>query len=257
MGKFTTPKKKKTAIVLMALVLILGAVSFAAAKYVSNHRKEAEIHASNFHFSSDYLAYSEVPEFTVSDWSRDIRFRLFNYELENAALISDTDILYAITVSNDWSLSVTDSQGNPVTAADGSYTLPRSDSHSYHLVTLSYKGTGKTPTAEVTVLSSSPYSKELKAIFKAATEAAVTYTVDDKGHYAVVTIHTNQYAGPITVGWDAGNHSPDNTNDLMAAWTGAATGTFSAKEFSTYTLIFTENQTHSSQKNDFTVGTGA
>ena len=241
----------------MALVLILGAVSFAAAKYVSNHRKEAEIHASNFHFSSDYLAYSETPEFTVSDWSRNIRFHLFNYELENAALISDTDIIYSITVSNDWALSVTDSQGNPVTPDGDSYTLPRSDSHSYHLVTLSYKGTAKTPTAEVTVLSSSPYSKELKATFKASTEAAVTYTVDDMGHYAVVTIHTNQYSGPITVGWTTDIHSPDNTNDLMATWTGAATGAFSAKEFSTYTLIFTENQIHSSQKNDFTVGTGA
>jgi len=268
MGKYAAPKanykNRKIVIMLMALTMVLGAISFAAARYVSNYRKEAQLHASSFHFSSDYLAYDSgnamtTPKIKVSDWGeRNVQFHLYNYEKENVALIADTDILYSILVNDGWDVSVSDSQGTAVEPdTNGSYTLKRSDNQSYHLVTLTYHGTDELPKADVTVASSSPYTKVLKASFIAATAKRVSYSVSDKGHYAELTIHTNQYYGPVTVTWDKEKHSPDNTDPLMVQWwDGNESGIIpNAQEFTTYTLIFFENQNYVSTSNDFTITT--
>lgn len=264
MGKFENIKRKRggriTAIVLMALLVILGAVGFVAARYVSDYQKEAEIHASNFHFSSDYLRYDETADYTVSNWgTQNVKFCLFNYETENVALISETDIVYQIQISDNdnWVVSVADAQGHAVAPVDGAYTLPKSDTPTYHLVTLTYNGSQENPKVNVTVTSSSPYEKELKAGFTAATKKGIEYTVTDMGHYCELTILTNQYYGDITVSWNPENHSPDNTNQYMNLWLDSKkSGTIiGAKEFTTYTFIFVENKGHTSIKDDFILTT--
>lgn len=267
MGKFESAKRKcggrTAAIVLIVLLVVLGAVGFVVARYVSNYRKEAEIHASNFHFSSDYLRYEENADYTVSNWGKHaVKFSLFNYEIENVALISDTDIIYNIEVSDsDWTVSVTDGHGQAVAANNGSYTLPKSDAQLSHLVTLTYTGTNENPEVDVTVTATSPYSKVLKAGFTATTKKDIEYTVTDEDNYCVLTIHTNQYYGDITVKWNPETHSPDNTNELMLLWLDSeASGELrSAREFTTYTMIFVENKAHVSTKEDFvlTTDTGA
>ena len=262
MMKFKNNRKYYT-IVLVAIPLILGVVGFAAAKYVANYQKEAEIHASNFHFSSDYLRYAESngqpAEIAVSNWGqKDVRFHLFNYEVENVALLSETDIAYKIDLSDDeaWTVSVTDSTGNLVNPVDGSYTLLQSDSPSSHLVTLTYTGTEEIPQVTVKVTSTDPYTKTLTAKFTATTKKGIEYSVSDKGNYTELTISTNQYYGDIQVEWDPEFHSPDNTNEGMQLWMDSKkSGTMTVREFTTYTLVFLENKTHESVKTDFTLTT--
>ena len=72
-------KKRNIAIILVALLLLSSVAGIVAAKYVSNYHYEAVIHASNFHFSSNYLnSDNTIPSFNVSDWgSNNITFYLY------------------------------------------------------------------------------------------------------------------------------------------------------------------------------------
>lgn len=239
-------KYKETAAVLAAVLLIVGAVGFAAARYVSNNQKEAEIHASNFHFSSNYLSDDETAaQFDVSDWgSHDVAFYLFNYEQENIALVSDSDIIYKISAPEDWSVQVQDATGNVLEPnGNGEYTMEKSMVKTFHCVTLRYSGTGTPGSAKVTVESTVPYKKTLQAIFNLTTKKGLEYKIEDKGDYKLITISTNDYYGTVTVTWDPAYHSPDNTCDYMGSWRNEnPTGTLTVTEYTTYTLIFVENQ---------------
>ena len=271
----TTKKKKILWIALVALLVIVSTVGVVSARYVSNYRKEAEIHATNFHFSSDYLAYmpegANAPEYTVSSWGKEsIQFCLYNYEVENIAQISDSDICYELSLSDpgNWEVAVYDQQNAPVAHEGDLYTMEQSDTKSYHRVCLTYKGSSNEAPAPVTVTvnSTMPYSKTLAAEFTANTKKGLEYTVEDKGNYTVLTISTNQYYGTINVTWKPATHSPDNTNESMLFWrdtnvteNGTVSGSISGREYTTYTLVFIRNTTNDSTRDDFNVSkpTGA
>lgn len=239
---------KMTAAVLVALLLSAGAIGFTAAKYVSNNEKEAEIHASNFHFSSNYLMVDSMPEYNVSDWgSNSIVFYLFNYEQENTALVSDCDISYKIIAPANWDVTV---EGE--TPVKDVYTMEKSESA--HRVSLTYTGTGKPDPVEVAVKAIAPYSKTLKAKFNLTTKQGIEYTVEDKGDYAVVTISTNDYHGAVTIGWNSATHSPNNNCSLMINWRdNKSTEEISVMEYTTYTLIFVETTSGTYDSDDFEI----
>lgn len=250
-------KKRYMAIILVALLLLAGAAGIVAARYISEYKKETEIHASNFHFSSDYLKYvatgETVPQYTVSDWgSHSVWLQLFNYEQENVSLVSDTQIQYTITVSADWSVTVSDTQGVIVPEGDV-YTM--GTGVTAHSVKLTYTGKEAQPgDLTVTVASKEPYEKKLEAKFHFSTKRGIEYTVADKDDYDVITITTNDYYGTVNVSWDATKHSPDNTNVLMGTWNDKnQTGSFTANEYTTYTLIFVENTAGVYGKDDFKI----
>lgn len=257
--KFLSKIKNKKFFVmgLLALLVAVGSIGFVAAKYISNYQQEAEIHASNFHFSSNYLEYGSEAEFTVSDWGdHAITFLLHNYEKENTALIADTAITYSINVDPDWTVSVVDAAGKTVTDSNGTYTMAASAAASSHSVTLTYNGDGEPTVVHVSVKAQSPYSKELKARFNLSTKKGIEYTVEDKGDYNILTLYTNNYYGQVLVEW-GDTHSPDNTCDYMGAWRDGTSGTLDAKEYTTYTLIFFENAAGTYNKASFTVREGA
>ena len=259
MKKQANIKKRSIAIALVTLTLVVGAISFAAAKYVSNHKKEAEIHASNFHFSSDYLEYGTQPEWTVSDWaSNQVQFRLYNYQKENIAQISETDILYQIKLSgNGWTATVTDEAGNAVAADNGVYKMPANAERTYHQVTLTYSGSAVPEKVAVDVETTSPYKMNLEAVFVLATADGIEFTVEDQGNYNVITIKTNQYSGNVVVEW-SDTHSPDNTCAEMMTWRDAdRKGIFTAKPYTVYTLIFVETQAGQYREADFSIEEGA
>lgn len=253
----TNKNYKMIAAVMVALLLMAGAIGFVVAKYVTNRQKEAEIYASNFHFSSNYLNSADiVPEYNVSDWgSHNVVFYLFNYEQENTALIADTDILYKLTVPNGWTAEITDVVGAVVAPdSEGKYTLTRSEQMTSHCVTMTYTGDGIPGTAKVTVESTNPYKKILQAQFNLTTKQGIEYEVDDKGDYKVITISTNDYYGAVKVTWDPAVHSPDNTCNYMGSWRDSnPTGTLSVAEYTTYTLIFVEKQVDTYDASDFTI----
>lgn len=249
-GKYCKKTKNHIALILVVLLLIAGTTGIVAAKYIANHQKEAEIHASSFHFSSDSLEYGAVPAYTVfDDGSHSVAFSLYNYQKENIAQISDMEIPYTVQVSEGWSVQI---QGSAATQQE----LPGGIA-TEHKVILTRESAGS-ESVDVTVTSNAPYEMELKATFTLMPLGDATYTVTDAGDYAVMTIHTNSYAGDIEIDWNPENHSPDNTNPLMASWTDTfSADTFAAEAYSVYELIFVENQPVSTTNNDFAVTTGA
>lgn len=238
---------KVAVIVLMVLLLAAEVIGVAMARYISRNQKEAVIHASNFHFSSNYLNDdSNASVYTVSDWgSHNITFYLFNYEQENVSLISDSDITYTISVPDEWNVQVCNSAGDTITPNENSeYTMEASTVTTAHRVTLTYAGDDNdVDSVLVKVVSTSPYEKTMSAEFTLSTKKGVEYTVEDKGNYNIVTIYTNDYYGTVTVTWNPATHSPDNTCEGMGSWKNSSpVGELSVQEFTTYTLIFVENK---------------
>jgi len=255
------------AYILMVLLLAAGTIGFVAAKYLYDYKQEAEIHASDFHFSSNYLEYislssePKVSEMNVSDWGdRHVKIMLYNYEKENIAQISDTDIQYTINVDEGWSVLVEDAEGNSVvpvkTEEELLYTMTASEAAVYQCVTLTYTGQGVPEDVTVAVKSVSPYEKELKGKFILSTKKDFEYEVIDKGDYNIVTVCTNNYSGPITVKWDDGKHSPDNTCDYMESWRDGEPGKLNTQAYTVYTMIFLEKVSADYTKADFVIEIG-
>ena len=243
-------KSRAIALILVALVITAALVSAVVAKYISNNKKAAEIHASGFHFSSNYLdPDGRLVPVLVSDWSsRGIVFQLYNYETENIAQISDSDIQYQIDVSTGWQVdTVMNSNGASVFANNGVYTMEKSDAQVAHTVTIKYVGTGEpSQAAEIAVIAVSQYEKTLKGRFELQTKADPTFNVTNVGGAVYLTIESNNYSGPIRVKWPGSEVSPDNANSNvdMSAWrnTNAGSGeVFQGEANHTYTLFFVKN----------------
>ena len=242
--KQSSRRNKIIAVILLALLAAAAVTGVVAAKYISDNQRKAEIHASEFHFSSDCL---EIGGGTldVSDWdTKEIVFRLYNYEKENVAQISGVAIGYKIMVPNGWEInSVKTEQGTWVNAAGGVYTMAKRGDRSAHIVTMRYVGDGQPDSATVTVATVSPYEKTLEGTFRISTKSDPTFTVEDQGSAVRLTIYSNNYAGQIRVQWPQGQASPDNVNaDVdMSAWSNdnASVGeVFTAEAHHTYTLYF-------------------
>lgn len=245
-GKYAK-KSRAIALILGTLVITAVFISAVAAKYISNDKKTAEIHASGFHFSSDYLE-SDGQSVNVSDWSTwGIVFHLYNYEKENIAQISDSEIQYRITVPSGWQIdTVKRDDGAAVAVNQGVYTIPKSDERAAHTVALKYVGTGNPGSAAITVEAVSPYEKTLQAEFKTPSKGEPTFTLKEDGGAVCMTIQSNNYAGPIRVKWPGSVVSPDNVNsDVdMSAWlnTNAESGeVFQSEANHIYTLFFMKN----------------
>lgn len=252
------------AYLLIAAVLVVGLFSIILAKYIYNNKQEAAIYASGFHFSSDYLESEPGAAFNVSDWTTEgIVFHLYNYEKENVSQISDSEIRYMITVPEGWKIdSVKDENGNGVAYINGSYVLPKADTKKYHTVTLKYTGTGIPSPATITVTSTSPYEKQIQAIFSASSGSSPEFSISQEGDAIKMIIKSNAYSGDIRVIWPDGKVSPNNANqDVdMSTWNNnnASTGeSFSCKSYHTYTLFFLKNTTDTTiDKSEFVVTGG-
>ena len=241
-----------------AAIALIGGV---AARYRTSNQQRAEMLASEFHFSSDYLEET-APQaaFEVSDWTdAGIQIHLYNYEKENVAQISETEIQYEVTAPTGWAAAVTDEDGKEISPEDGIYTFPISDDCTSHTLLLTYAGSDEPGEVTVTVTSVVPYKKTLTASFNLSVSGTPTWTVQDMGDYDVVTIETNDYNGTLSVNWNGTTHSPDNTNTLMDGWTnseGESSGSFEAGEFTTYSLIFFEDVSGDYNRSHITIGTG-
>jgi len=257
--KQSSLRKKTVAAVLVGLLLVAALTGVVAAKYVSDNRRAEEIHASGFHFSSDYLEVSGGT-LSVSDWdTKGIVFRIYNYEKENVAQISDVDMGYKITVPDGWKIaSVKTEQGEWVPPVEGVYTMAASEESCAHVVTLEYAGSGQPGSATVTAAAVSPYAKTLKATFQFPTESAPTFKLEDCGGAVRLTVSSNNFAGNIRVTWPQDKASPDNVNAGvdMSEWQNdhaAAGETFPAEAHHTYTLYFMKKNDAAISKSEFTV----
>lgn len=235
MGKYSAKQTKKpnnirrTALILALLLLLATAgTGTLLARYVTRNKMQAEMIAAGFHISSDYLKEGGET-YPVTNWGSGIEIEVYNYEIENVTQVSERNMSYDITVSNGWTVK---RDNNEVTSGllEGDGTTKQT-----HKLVLEYTGSGTPTSVDVTVKTTSPYTKTLKATFQLSGSNVPSYTLKDEGNHVVLTINSNDFAGQVTVNWQ-GDLAPDNTNQYMTTWTGNS-GTLTVEPFHIYELI--------------------
>ena len=198
-------KKKKITVAVIfaisALTLMIGIVP-SLAKYVTEHGKQSEVVSDNFYFTSDYLSESaipeDIPEYKICGDS--VSFEIRNYI--DSSRVNASDIVYTVTAT-DGTLS-----SNGGTLIGGTEKCAK--------ITLTYSGEEAEKEITVTVTSSSPYVKELKAKF-VFMKPVLRYEITDSvgSYYAELYIHTANEAKTVTVNWDKAELLIDETNDYV------------------------------------------
>ena len=238
-------KKTRVILVVLTLLILLGTISgMLVAKYITSRRQYEEMLSENFHVSSDYLESEGEVLHTVTDWvTNGITFKIYNYEKENTALVSASEIKYKITAPSGWDVSVTDSNGNFISVQEGVYAIPSDgNTKTYQLVKLTPSDNADINYEyEVRVDFVSPYTKTLSAKFKLDGDKLPDYKIKDMGNYVLITLHSNEYNDKVTFTWTE-KVSPDNTNPYMKDWFDGTVGKFLYVEpMHTYELIFYKN----------------
>ena len=194
-------KKKKITVAVIsaisALILMLGIVP-SLAKYVTEHGKQSKVVSDNFYFTSDYLSESAIPEYKI--YGSNVEFEIKN--CIDSLRTNVADIEYTVSAS-DGTLS-----SNGGTLIGGIENCAK--------ITLTYSGEEAEKEITVTVTSSSPYVKELKAKFIFA-ESVMRYEITDSAgsYYAELYIYTGDTAQTVTVNWDKAKLLIDETNDFV------------------------------------------
>ena len=194
-------KKKKITVAVIsaisALILMLGIVP-SLAKYVTEHGKQSKVVSDNFYITSDYLSESAIPEYKI--YGNNVEFEIKN--CIDSLRTNVADIEYTVSAS-DGTLS-----SNGGTLIGGTENCAK--------ITLTYNGEKAENEITVTVTSSSPYVKELKAKF-VFTKPALRYEITDSvgSYYAELYIHTANEEKTVTVNWDKAKLLIDETNDFV------------------------------------------
>ena len=194
-------KKKKITVAVIsaisALILMLGIVP-SLAKYVKEHGKQSKVVSDNFYFTSDYLSESAIPEHKI--YGDSVAFEIRNFI--DSLRTNVANIEYTVSAS-DGTLS-----SNGGTLTGGTEKCSK--------ITLTYSGEEAEKEITVTVKSSSPYVKELKAKF-VFTKPVLRYEITDSvgSYYAELYIHTANEAKTVTVNWDKAELLIDETNDYV------------------------------------------
>lgn len=192
-------KKKKITVAVISAVSVLAIILCFApsfAKYITTQGRQSKLDSDHFYFSSDYLSEGVLPEYKI--YGDSVAFEIRNYM--DSFRVNDSDIAYTVSAT-DGTLS---SEGGTLTGGTaGSDTI-----------TLTYSGEEKE--IIVTVTSSSPYVKELKAKFIFA-ESVMRYEITDSAgsYYAELYIYTGDTAQTVTVNWDKAKLLIDETNDFV------------------------------------------
>ena len=194
-------KKKKITVAVIsaisALTLMLGIVP-SLAKYVTEHGKQSKVVSDNFYFTSDYLSESAIPEYKI--YGNNVEFEIKN--CIDSLRTNVADIEYTVSAGDG-------------TLSSGGGTLI-GGTENCAKITLTYSGEEAEKEITVTVTSSSPYVKELKAKF-VFTKPVLRYEIIDSAgsYYAELYIHTANEAKTVTVNWDKTELLIDETNDYV------------------------------------------
>ena len=192
-------KKKIIAAVSAALLLIsILCIVPSFAKYTTEQGEQSEINSTEFYFTSDYLSEGVIPEYKI--YGDSVSFKISNYI--DSLRVNESDIEY--TVSTDAG-ALSSSGGTLTGGTDVSNTI-----------TLTYNREEAEKEITVTVRSSSPYVKELKAKFIFA-ESTLRYEIIDSAgsYYAELYIHTANEEKTVNLSWDKEKILIDETNDYV------------------------------------------
>ncbi len=239
--KNSRKKRTRYLILVLVFVLLLGGLTGIYGKYISTFIATKQMHSAGFYVSSDYLeaivpgTQALLPKIPVSGWDDGIHVELYNWETEEGQThITEPDVTFTVQDSSGWTASFT---GDRSTLSSGAANDTQDTAY---LTLMPPVGAEKGDTVTLLV-TTGPYKATLAARFTLTDAILPDYTVEEKGVYELVTIHSNNYSGEITVTWDKDIWAPDVTNPLMEDWIrDAESGTISASEFRTYELKFFE-----------------
>ena len=184
------------AVSIAAVLVAVGFVGGAVAKYFYGRNHSAVIKSKEFYFTSDYMT-PEGKEYTLNPGTLSVPIELRNYDGLNS---SELDIHY--TVSVEPAASVSYSGDQTITVSEG-----------VEIITVSGLEEGKTYT--VTVTGSSGYVHTLRATF--TVEEAITgvfKNTTNYGDYVLLTVWSEGMSGTVTVTVPQGL-IPDATDDAL------------------------------------------
>lgn len=215
--RFKTARAWLPLVLAAALLASVGGATLA--RYISTNRTRWQMISAGFHISSDLLK-EEISDRVVFGDAEQGTFdvALYNYEVENIAAISELDIRYKVTVANGTLRAVKNGDTDvPYETEGGSavYTLPAGSARVTH--TLKIEPTGAQPVT-VTVESVAPYIKRLSARMTVSRGITVT-AAPREGGGQLVTVHTNQYSGPLTLTWPGTVTPAAGINEYVHDWT--------------------------------------
>lgn len=240
----------KVRILLTIFVLALFLIGGLTARYISSNKQKAEMTSSQFHVTSDYLEEGGA-NYNITNWGGGFHIQLYNYEKENLALISEESISYQVEISDSEKWECVADTGNGVLAGNGvsaSNTLTIKPKADVSIV--------PDDTFTVTVKTTKPYEKELKATFtvssKILPDNELKQSENDANQWHLI-IRTNDYAGTVTIQWPAEDICPDTTNEYMSEWSNNGSNNFIVQENTTYDLVFLRN----SESDRFVLSSGS
>ena len=214
-------KRRPWLIVLLALLLLLPAAGGALARYITANRTQWQMISAGFHISSEILketAPNPNPTAYGDPATGDFTVPLHNYEVENLAAISEVDITYYVDVTNGSLISVKNGDTVLSGTTEGtitSYILPKGTALVTH--TLTVRPEDDTQPVTVTVNATAPFSKSLSASFTPS--AGITVTLSERAEGGqLVTVHTNQYSGPLTLQWPNTLTPAAGVNEYLHDW---------------------------------------
>lgn len=183
--------------VISAFTLMLS-IAPALAKYVTVYGKQSKVVSDNFYFTSDYLSESAIPEYKI--YGSNVEF-----EIKNCI-----DSLRTNVASIEYTVSA---DGGTLSSNGGTLTGGTQDCVK---IGLTYSGEEAEKEIIVTVTSSKPYVKELKAKF-VFTKPVLRYEITDSvgSYFAELYIHTANEAKIVTVNWNKAELLIDETNDYV------------------------------------------
>ena len=226
----TKSKKSQKLIFFLIAVLMAGLLTGGLlAKYRSDNQKQAEMIAAQFHVSSDYLAENN-PSYDITDWQTGFDIQLYNYEKENAALISENEMTYTVELSGTSNWDCVDTHNGKIEKNSAK------QSQSIRIVPKTTAGAGEK--IKVTVKILQPFTKTLSATFHIQGKNEPDYSIhDQKDGTVLLTIQSNSYDREITISWDSEKYAPDNTNAQTESWR-SSPQTLSVQKNTTYELLF-------------------
>ena len=194
-------KKKKITFAVISVIsalTLMFSIAPALAKYVTVYGKQSKVVSNNFYFTSDYLSESAIPEYKI--YGSSVEFEIKN--CIDSLRTNETDIEY--TVSAD---------GGTLSSNGGTLT---GGTKNCDKIGLTCSGEEAEKEIIVTVTSSKPYVKELKANF-VFTKPVLRYEITDSvgSYFAELYIHTANEAKIVTVNWNKAELLIDETNDYV------------------------------------------
>lgn len=244
---------KKNILLIISFVIFLGFFSYSLAKYISNRRQDFLYEANAFYFESNYLNdIASVKSYTLETGIDYVEFNIQN----------NIDQLRYSDVTINYTVTLTDLEGNPVQDKSGSIVSP--------ITSTLTKGSIRTNTHRfsnlqdgiyvVNAVSTRPYAKTIRGNFIIENNnTTISYSVTDTASSPILqlTVNTNDYAGNIRITWPAGV-TPDNTNPLFTDVTSGYTSSskvISVVKNGEYTFqFFKQNPSSVFVKENFTVG---